>query len=89
MPFILCAVNWTPLKEKPSAFCLLVGETHLFIHEDFSVQDEASQEKLDAWARYLQEVQKYKSANCMDDDNSRPLVKWVNTDDQFKPRNAF
>ncbi|KAI8774053.1 arginine/serine-rich coiled-coil protein 2 [Biomphalaria glabrata] len=38
-------------------------------------EDEASQEKLDAWARYLQEVQKYKSANCMDDDNSRPLVK--------------
>ncbi|CAL1543842.1 unnamed protein product [Lymnaea stagnalis] len=39
------------------------------------VEDEVSQEKLDAWARYLQEVQKYKSSNCMDEDNSRPLVK--------------
>ncbi|CAG5118153.1 unnamed protein product [Candidula unifasciata] len=38
-------------------------------------EDEASQEKLDALSRYLQEVQKYKAANCVDEDNSRPLVK--------------
>ncbi|BFY99696.1 hypothetical protein BsWGS_02736 [Bradybaena similaris] len=38
-------------------------------------EDEASQEKLDAWSRYLQEVQKYKAANCIDEDNNRPLVK--------------
>jgi hypothetical protein len=47
----------------------------MLMFEDFSVQDEASQEKLDAWSRYLQEVQKYKSSNCVDEDNSRPLVK--------------
>jgi len=36
---------------------------------------EGSQEKLDAWAHYLQEVQKYKSSKCCEDDPSRPLVK--------------
>ncbi|XP_005107057.1 pre-mRNA-splicing factor CWC25 [Aplysia californica] len=40
-----------------------------------SEEAEGSQEKLDAWARYLQEVQKYKSAKCLDEDASRPLVK--------------
>uniref|UniRef100_A0A0B7AJ92 Uncharacterized protein n=1 Tax=Arion vulgaris TaxID=1028688 RepID=A0A0B7AJ92_9EUPU len=38
-------------------------------------EDDASQEKLEAWSRYLQEVQKYKSSNCIDEDSSRPLVK--------------
>ncbi|XP_064604928.1 telomerase RNA component interacting RNase-like [Liolophura sinensis] len=38
-------------------------------------EEEKTSESKDAWALYLDEVKKYKSQMCVDEDKTRPLVK--------------
>lgn len=39
------------------------------------VQDADDKGKGDAWSRYMQEVNKYRSNKCIEEDATRPLMK--------------